>query len=472
MFSTTDFNTRSVYGRLQSVIGLRGRKAWGLALVILAPIAILSAVTLREGCFFLESVVTPGFLGGKQCQLIGMSFVGDPMAWGFSLLVPILIVVLKMATDRTIVLVNTVMGKASDAWKNDTSKAGLDATMRKTKAIWKMRVRKPLRYLLVGGPWILAVVFWGYNTVTCGLHPWLPAWYPYNSERVKIVVAGEPNAITQNSAAKPAELITAAGSILKFDNRDVRLARKIGVAKTVLLEKPIPLKKWDCQPETAPLSCWLTRIWTLFYYGAIPFLARHLLLVIWGATAFLNAGTKWEDQKDDPQIQAVEINPFHPDGFGGLGALSDSVIIYLYSVSFFAMLVGLAFLKEGTQPSWHNYALMLLFLPIGVWGFLAPSVAVRHTILNAKNRYLAQLGTELHAIGNSILDALPTGTLTKQLKDQELDKQQKAVRELYDDVKRMSEWPFNAMTLARMTFPIAAPWLPAILKEVVGPYFK
>jgi hypothetical protein len=196
------------------------------------------------------------------------------------------------------------------------------------------------------------------------------------------------------------------------------------------------------------------------------------VLLIWGATYFLNAGTRWEERKDDRQLQAVEINPFDPDGFGGLGALSDSVIAYLYSISCVALLVGLSFLKEGNQPSWHDYALMLIFLPFGIWGVLAPSLAVRQTIINAKNRYLDQLARELHTIGNSILNALHGGTLTKDLRGGELDKQQNAVRALYDEVKRMSEWPFRAITLLRMIFPIAAPWLPAILKEVGGAYIK
>jgi hypothetical protein len=115
---------------------------------------------------------------------------------------------------------------------------------------------------------------------------------------------------------------------------------------------------------------------------------------------------------------------------------------------------------------------MFLVLPCAIAGVLAPSMAVRQTILNAKNRYLGQLAVELHTIGDSILKALPGGKLTQQLKQEELDKHQKTLRGLYDDVKRMSEWPFSGATLLRMIFPLAAPWLPALLKEVAQGYIK
>jgi hypothetical protein len=112
---------------------------------------------------------------------------------------------------------------------------------------------------------------------------------------------------------------------------------------------------------------------------------------------------------------------------------------------------------------------MLLVLLGSVPGVLVPSMAVRHTIVCAKNRYLGELASELHTIGDCILKALPAGKLTEELTKGGLDRQ-KAVKGLYDEVKQMSEWPFSAATLLRMIFPIAAPWLPAILKEMVKGY--
>jgi hypothetical protein len=475
VFSTSDFDPKSVYGRLQSVIGLRGKQRWWLALAIFLPLVIFSGVTLMEGCFSLQSVLSTAKVAGQERLLLGMSFIGDPMGWGFMLVVPLLILVLKLATNRTITLVNTVAEKASKAWKEDNSPTGLRAVGENTQKIWKMQRPMPgwLKYMLLYGPWIVAIVFWAYNTLTCAFYPWKPSLYPYRMDRVKMIAQSPLEAKAPASGEKPA---TSTGEqLLEFEfegQRDkVTILNSKNVLKSEVLEERIPLRKWDCEPSTAPFSCWLTRLWTLPYYGVIPFLLRHLVLLICGATYFLNAGRRWEERRGD-QDEAVEINPFHPDGFGGLGALSDAVIGYLYGISLFALLLGLSFLKEGSEPAWHNYAMMFLFLPVGIWGVLAPSMAVRHTIVDAKNHYLNQLAGELHGIGNSILQALPTGRLTKELREGDLDKQQKAVRALYDEVQRMSEWPFNTGTLLRMIFPIAAPWLPALIKGWAEVFIK
>jgi hypothetical protein len=471
VFFTSDFDPKSVYGRLQSVIGLRGNQRWWLALAIFLPLLIFAGVTLWEGCFFLQSVLSEGMLMGEKRQLLGMSFLGDPMGWGFMIAVPILVLVLKLATDRTLSLVNTVAEKASEAWKKDDSPNGLHAVCQNTKKMWKMQRSKPgwLKHVLLYGPWIVAIVFWGFNTVTCAFHPYLdPACYPYRSDRVKLLTQSPSESKAPASAENPSPPPSTEESLLTYQFQGRPIEAKIVQTKTDVelknLNEPISLRKWDCEPGRAPLSCWLTRLWTLPYYGVIPFLLRHLVLLICGATYFLNAGKRWEERRGD-EGEAVEINPFHPDGFGGLGALSDAVIGYLYGISLFALLLGLSFLKEGSEPAWHNYAMMFLFLPLGMWGVLAPAIAVRRTIVDAKNGYLNQLAGELHTIGNSILQALPTGRLTKELREGDLDKQQKGVRALYDEVQRMSEWPFNTGTLLRMIFPIAAPWLPALLKQ-------
>jgi hypothetical protein len=482
-FSTSDFGSGSVYSWIQSVLGFGADQRWRLRPVgilagaIIVPIVLFVAATCFEGCFFLGSVFTEGHLNGKDYRLIGMSFVGDPMAWGFMILVPALIAVLKITTDRTITLVNTVAAKASDAWKNDPSSEGLTAAIDYTKQIWTSKARKPRKRIAIRTTvflrclaWIFAVLIWVYNTVTCALPE---RYYPYKNKQVKAVETSAANSPRQVSAKKSPNPADDGKLRFNFEGRShqAELSKASGAVQTIWLAEEIPLKKWDCQRKSAPLSCWLTRCWTLVYYGVIPFLVVHLILLIWGATSFLWASTHWEESKEDRQVQAVEINPFHPDGFGGLGALSDAVIGYLYSISCFAVLVGLAFLKEGNQPAWHDYAFMLLVLPLGVAGVLLPSMAVRHTIVCAKNRYLGQLAGELHTIGDSILKAVPAGKLTEELTKGELDKQ-KAVKGLYDDVKHMSEWPFSATTLLRMIFPIAAPWLPAILKEVAKGYIK
>jgi hypothetical protein len=329
--------------------------------------------------------------------------------------------------------------------------------------MWSMRspthpvAMRLLRY----GPWVIALLFWTYNTLSCDFldFPQLPN--PYTSDRVTLI---SPD----NNAAPTADgtlVFTFSGML-----RSHRIAA-VPTKRIVELSEKVPLRKWDCERVLAPWSFWLTRLWTLFFYGALPFLVRQLLLLVWGATSYLRAGREWEDAHGG-QTPAMAINPFEPDGFGGLGSLSDVVIIYLYCVSILASLLGLSFLKEGTEPAWHNYVTMIAFIPIGVWAVLAPSLAVRQTIVGAKDRYLHALAGHLNRIGDSILAALPGEALADPLQSKKFDDQKKVIRGLYDDVAKMKEWPFDATLMIRILLSLAAPWLPAAIKEIAKGVFK
>jgi len=464
-FSESDLVGRSVFGVLKSRIAFRTpRQILGLALAVCVPLIVFGIVTTHENRFVLGSLFTDSTLGGKPFHLVGMSFLGDPMVWGFTFLVPFLIAVLDLATKRTLRLINTSAAKATQDWRDDASRRGFASAVSRAKQIWKMRshrhsgTMKFLRY----GPWVVAIFFWAYNTITCAFLDFPPLPNPYTSDRVTLISA---DSTAQTSTSDGELSFTFAGQA-----STIRVA-SVPSKRVVELSEKVPLRKWDCERAVAPWSFWLTRLWTALFYGALPFLVRQLLLLIWGATSFLRAGRRWEEEHGD-QTPALAINPFEPDSFGGLGSLSDAVIIYLYSVSILASLLGLSFLKEGTEPAWHNYATMIAFLPIGVWAVLAPSIAVRHTIVGAKDRYLHALAGHLHGIGDSILAALPDGTLADPLLSKKFDDQKKVIRGLYDDVAKMKEWPFDAMLMIRILFSLAAPWLPAALKQIAGVVLK
>ena len=469
-FTEPDLVGRSLFGYLKSRIGFRtSRQILGLALAVCVPLIIFWIVTTHENRFVLGSLFTESTLGGKSFHLVGMSFLGDPMVWGFTFLVPFLIAVLDLATKRTVLLINASAAKATPEWRQDASSRGFARAVSRSKQIWRMRsdrhpaVMKFLRY----GPWAVAIIFWMYNGISCAFLDFPPLPNPYTSDRVTLISSdGNAQPDAKGADGNKGELsFTFAGR-----------AQTIGVSSTnakrvVELSERAPLRKWDCERAIAPWSFWLTRVWTAFFYGALPFLVRQLLLLVWGATSFLQAGRRWEEEHGD-QTPALSINPFEPDGFGGLGSLSDAVIIYLYSVSILASLLGLSFLKEGTEPAWHNYATMISFLPFGIWAVLAPSLAVRHAVVGAKNRYLHVLAGHLHRIGDSILAALPDETLTDTLQSKKFDDQKKVIRGLYDDVSKMKEWPFDTTLMLRILASLAAPWLPAALKQISGIVLK
>ncbi|MCG8551806.1 MAG: hypothetical protein MI799_15495, partial [Desulfobacterales bacterium] len=125
----------------------------------------------------------------------------------------------------------------------------------------------------------------------------------------------------------------------------------------------------------------MTRIWTLFYYGLPPFILARLIVLIWGVSSFLLSISRWEAEfKQD----AIKIEPFGEDGFDGLNFLFDAGMSYYYVTFLFVILLTMSFLKEGPEPSWHNYILLIGFFPIGFLLSLTPSVAIRKSIVRAK----------------------------------------------------------------------------------------
>jgi hypothetical protein len=418
---------------------------------------ILSAVTTYEQRFWTGTVWSPATIDGTPYRSIGMSFLGDPMVWGFAIVVPCLIGAIGVATRRTVVLVNTSAEIASAEWRADASELGFSAAVQRSKEIWHLQglTGAEWRATLRWAPWVAAAFMWLYNLISCGLPNWAPAFehlYPYTTDRATFVA---------EAAQQPSRVS------LNFEGRVLRVDRRVATpAPTmVTLAKPIPLRKWDTEPTTAPWSFWLARAWTLLYYGVLPFLLTDLLVLVWGATNFIRAGKRWADTQP-AETSGFNVNPYESDGYGGLSALSGTALGYLYAVSIFFLLLGLSFLKENAQPSWHDYALMLLFIPAATSLVFVPTFAVRSVILYAKGRYLQSIAARMKANADTML-ADDTATTDSE----KAAKEQATLRELYKDIGKMTEWPFDAHSLIRIFLAVAAPWMPAALKEIMSGLF-
>ncbi|MGB6689994.1 MAG: hypothetical protein WBE76_19325 [Terracidiphilus sp.] len=397
-----------------------------------------------------------------------MSFVGDPMVWGYSILVPFLVAVLGIAAQRTLDLVNTASAKATPAWRSDTSDTGFARAVQATRQIWSMKPGgdHKVRVILRVAPWILAVAMWSYNTLTCGLHDIGFLKYPYTSAHVSVIEI-EPAANAPAPAVNPAALLHGQSSNeTRFDGKEVAIVPAAKIKSTTLeLQSPIPLRKWDCEAKVAPFSFWLARVWTLFYYCPISFLLREIVLMVWGVTFFLSAG-EHSNKPGANREPRLHINPFESDGFGGLGALADAAIIYCYCVSIPAALLGLSFFKEGVPAAWHDFLLMGLYIPIGVWLASTPVLAVHRAIVGCKNRLLSMIADKMNALSDRMLLDWPTSNEPQGTKA--IDEQRQAYSRLFADVKQMKEWPFDVMSVARIALSIATPWLPALIKEMAS----
>ena len=464
-FDESDVLGNRGFTRVYAFLGLG---SWSqrvvLAVVIVLPLLLFWYVTTREHRFLLNSLVSEGFIDGKPWQIVGVSFVGDPMVWGYTILVPFLVAVLGMAAQRTLNLVNTATAKASHAWRSDTSASGFAQAVQGTCRIWSMEPagHRIVRLVLRVVPSLFAVSMLAYNALTCGVHDVGFLRYPYTSVHVTLIAfVPAPGAKTVASAAQ-----VQSPDATRFDGREVSLVPAVKTSSTMRdLQYPIPLRKWDCEPGIAPLSFWLARIWTLFCYCVLPFVIREIVLLVWGATHFLGAGQRWEKRGIDDE-PSLDINPFESDGFGGLGALADAAIIYCYCVSIPAALLGLSFFKEGVPSEWHDYLLMGLYIPIGVWLALTPVLTVHQAIVGCKDRLLSAIAGKMNTLSHLLLHGGPASENQPETKT--LDERRQAYSRLFADVKQMKEWPFDVLSVARIALSIAAPWLPALIKEMAS----
>src|SRR5262245_27778925 len=113
-FNEADLTGNVVFRSVHSVVGFNSKwRVLGLIVAIVAPLLLFSLVTCSEGRFKRGSLWMSVTLNGDSYRLIGMSFVGDPMVWGFTIVVPCLVAVIGLATQRTLTLVNMASAKAT-----------------------------------------------------------------------------------------------------------------------------------------------------------------------------------------------------------------------------------------------------------------------------------------------------------------------------------------------------------------------
>jgi len=415
-----------------------GRQGVRVCIVVVCVLAVLSVVTGLEGRFSCGSVVAP--LAGYG-NVLGMSFLGDTMVWPYTLLVPLCLVLTRSAFRRTVVLLNEVAEVASDEWRDDRTELGCADELRKAKEIlgfrhgWRTLVLRVLA-------WSVALTFWSYNSTTCALHPWLPdRAYPYASDEVVVL---------SNPDVPPTAL--RAGTTLP--------------AK-IKLPRPIHLPKWDCDLANAPLSCVATRLWCLAFYGIIPFLFSHLIVMIWAVCSFLRATRHWSQDKD-VETSTLRIESFAKDNFGGLGYLTDAGMSYLYVISAVLTLLAMSLIKEGqATPAWHDCFMLAAFVPLAIVVFLLPTFLLRRSIVAAKSSCLSRLSTDLNRLTAEVQESCRPGCPSDVARSTSLYYHLSSLKAVYDHVQGMAEWPLTASVFVRMGLSLGFPIVIVILEKVL-----
>lgn len=437
----------SLFSFIYKKIGIDSiKQLFGLFFVIIIPFLFLIPFTIRNNVFYYGSVITE-IDKVNQDYIFGMSFLGDTMVWPYVFIVPLCLVLTKVAIKRSTTLLNRVVSQINPEWKkDDASKYGYRETILKTKIIFKMGEGWYRKFFLIL-PWIIALLFIIYNADSCSYQLIFP--YPYNTaleNKISIIQIENFEALKKLELAKIKDP-------LKWDKKG----------------KKVPIPKWDCDPKNATLSWLGARIWSVFYYGIIPFIFIRLIVVICGVTYFLSNIIRWESSKDATRsIKVLIIEPFSSDGFGGLKYLADTGMGYLYSLCSFALLIAMFFLKEAATPSWHNY-LMMSLIPLEIFAFLMPVIILRSSILKSKMDYLSSLLFQINSLSSSIIQNRREDNLSEYSGENNFY-QLSSMKIIYDQVRNISEWPFTLSTFIRIVISIGMPLLLAFLQQIVKKY--
>ena len=389
-----------------------------LLALALIPLLALGILAHLEGVFWYNSlnVAVP------EGVAIGMSFMGDTMVWPFCIIVPAVMLVTFYSTEKTAALFDCLYSRTNLDWRKDSGEFGqarayeqLIDILDYRKNIWS----KVLKF----APVVIIVLFWGYNTLTCGFNQFFGAdLYPYKTNRIAVV------------SAEPGNVLPA--------------------AEVVILDRKINLPKWDCDFQQRPLSCLATRIWALIYYGIPPFLLFQLINILWGMTYLLRRLKKWEESTFSKTGEtALSIEPYSRDGLGGLSALPESGMAFFYNISAFSFLLVMSFLKEGADPSWHNYLILLAFIPLMLWSLLYPTILVHDSILSSKEKYLEIISNRAR---KTFKEAVALDQDENEIHGSHYEKIN-ALDAIYAKIEAIPAWPYSYSALSKITVAFFLP---------------
>lgn len=377
------------------------RKVISLVLAITFPFLLFSFVADQEGRFSLKSLTFKQQIGQEELEVLGMSFLGDPMVWPFFILVPLTILLLKHAAQKLADFFYEIRVVVDPAWAQENA------------GVYEQLIRETRDRLDGRGTWRwapraaagIAIAFWLWNGATCTI----PQLGAYQSASVYVQQANE------------------------WTKRD--------------LDNRLNIQKWDANFTEAPF-CWgLARLWTLFGYGVVPFILAKLFAIVTALSLFSKALIK---------KGALNIQPLAADRSGGLSCLTDAALAIIYTFLPVLLMVFAAFFKEGTPPSTHNYLLMAAFLPLIMIAFGVPVGTVHAAMEKTKRKYLARVSHRFNVVNQELLRHLENAKPDRE-HIQTLDRSIQALQNLYSQIEKMPVWPLEIGRGLRFAGALLAP---------------
>lgn len=189
---------------------------------------------------------------------------------------------------------------------------------------------------------------------------------------------------------------------------------------------------------------WLIPPHAFFLY----FFMTYLALRLYGAFLILRMLFQFD----------VNIQPFHPDGCGGLGSLmGQSEKLYLGMIAF-GVIAALGILSNtlvyGLELfSVYNFSLLLSYVLLTGIAFFLPLYALTDSMRDAKQKLIQSIRERYHALNAK------QGAGANDLKNisDEHVADLKALKSLQQTANTMQVWPFNRGSLLRFACATATP---------------
>lgn len=477
--------------------------------LVVLPVALFvyfMLITLWEDRFWLQSLAS-------DTGYLGMSFLGDSMVWPYFFFIPLLLYLLRRAICKTVALLNGDSNIINDGPESQEKYRKVLDTAKKQLSYngkWKLGYRVAIA---------VGLIFWLYNTATC----YNPAIFvPYtqafadktnfqllanNTTIFQAYATDTPICIPHNVTLEIDEFPgrkhvfeslnthntfhLSLSENLEVNTQQYQLAwtgamqwrdyqalesfsqepqwqagvRKLYQQKRghkVRLDEPIIVPKWDTELSDAPVSWFSARVWVLVLgYTLLPLILLRVYNLLFVIRSFYK-------QLSDQSL--LKVNLLSVDERRNLHAVSTVVLKINYTLAVILVLLILSFMKEGMEADWHNYLLFIPSIPMLMFLFLWPLIAIRDVVQYDKNEEVERRAQNLDDIYKEVDkivgNARASSEETKRLL---ILKESIALQEkLYEKVSSLTVWPIPKNTVMKFAASILLPVVIAIGNKLLA----
>lgn len=168
----------------------------------------------------------------------------------------------------------------------------------------------------------------------------------------------------------------------------------------------------------------------------------------------------------------VNIKPFHPDKIGGLKPITQIVVninLFVFAAGIGLFFVYISYLRERWPHLWCIFAGYII---ISTVLFFYPLSSARESMKKSKEEFLNTFSKTLNQEYNKVFKEFKEGGIRpcdEHLSEEYLN-QVKALRDFYDQAKKMPVWPFDRDTILTFTSRVLLPIFLVVINMIVMKY--